>query len=65
MLSDGKSDNEDVHIIVLFRVKDDCLNDILVETINKTREWYVRVGEDRRPFVLRFLPGGLVKKWTW
>ena len=41
LLPDENSKIEDVHIIILFRAKDDSLNDILVETINKTREWYV------------------------
>ncbi|KAK1235608.1 hypothetical protein PQX77_001161 [Marasmius sp. AFHP31] len=41
LLPDENLNIEDVHIIVLFRAKDDRLNDVLVETINKTREWFV------------------------
>ncbi|KAK8089890.1 PLP-dependent transferase [Apiospora hydei] len=31
----------DTHICVLFRAKEDSLNDVLVETINATGSWYV------------------------
>lgn len=31
----------ETHICVLFRAKDDALNERLVETINKTGQWYV------------------------
>ncbi|KAL0568121.1 hypothetical protein V5O48_013872 [Marasmius crinis-equi] len=41
LLPDEDANIEDTHIIVLFRAKDDSLNDVLVDAINKGREWYV------------------------
>ncbi|KAK7922980.1 hypothetical protein PG985_007051, partial [Apiospora marii] len=38
---DQPVDLADTHICVLFRAKDDSLNDVLVETINATGLWYV------------------------
>ncbi|KAI0390255.1 pyridoxal-dependent decarboxylase [Xylariaceae sp. FL0594] len=33
--------HEDIHVVVLFRAKDDSLNDVLVHRINETKKWYV------------------------
>lgn len=41
LLPNEQVDIEDIHVCVLFRAKDDSLNNILVETINKGRDWYV------------------------
>ncbi|KAI0400238.1 pyridoxal-dependent decarboxylase [Xylaria palmicola] len=32
---------DDVHIVVLFRARDDALNEVLVSRINEGRKWYV------------------------
>jgi glutamate/tyrosine decarboxylase-like PLP-dependent enzyme len=40
-LVDEKADIEDINIIVLFRAKDDQLNEKLVNKIQASREWYV------------------------
>jgi glutamate/tyrosine decarboxylase-like PLP-dependent enzyme len=32
---------DDVHIVVLFRAKDDTLNKVLVQRINEGNKWYV------------------------
>ncbi|RYP43379.1 hypothetical protein DL770_011684 [Monosporascus sp. CRB-9-2] len=34
-------DLEDVNVVVLFRAKDDALNEVLVDRIHRTGEWYV------------------------
>lgn len=41
LLSDHDAALADTHICVLFRAKDDALNEMLVETINKTCQWFV------------------------
>ncbi|KAI1344849.1 pyridoxal-dependent decarboxylase [Xylariaceae sp. FL0016] len=41
LLPDGVGYMETTHICVLFRAKDDHLNETLVKTINDTRMWYV------------------------
>ncbi|KAH9906780.1 pyridoxal-dependent decarboxylase [Xylariomycetidae sp. FL2044] len=41
---DGKGrqrEREKTHIVVLFRARDDGLNEVLVDAINRTAEWYV------------------------
>ncbi|ROT41465.1 hypothetical protein SODALDRAFT_377135 [Sodiomyces alkalinus F11] len=38
---EAEADLEDTHIIVLFRAKDEALNDVLVAKINETREVFV------------------------
>lgn len=32
---------DDIHIVVLFRARDDVLNKVLVQRINETKAWYV------------------------
>ncbi|KAI0157001.1 pyridoxal-dependent decarboxylase [Xylariaceae sp. FL1272] len=39
--ADASSVDNDTHIIVLFRAKDDALNEVLVEKINEGNKWYV------------------------
>ncbi|KAI1851090.1 hypothetical protein JX266_003755 [Neoarthrinium moseri] len=41
LLASEAASIEDTHIIVLFRAKDERLNDVLVETINSGGLWYV------------------------
>ncbi|KAI1270134.1 pyridoxal phosphate-dependent transferase [Xylariaceae sp. FL1019] len=38
---DATSIDDDTHIVVLFRAKDDALNDVLVQKINEGNKWYV------------------------
>lgn len=33
--------DENIHMVVLFRARDDALNSVLVQKINKSSEWYV------------------------
>ncbi|KAI1637014.1 pyridoxal-dependent decarboxylase [Biscogniauxia mediterranea] len=40
-LPDESADTEDTHIVVLFRAKNEKLNEVLVKTINESAEWYV------------------------
>jgi len=40
-LPDAMDKLEQTHIIVLFRAKDDALNEVLVQRINETRRMYV------------------------
>ncbi|KAI0134640.1 pyridoxal-dependent decarboxylase [Xylariales sp. AK1849] len=41
LLLDAEASMEDTHIVVLFRAKDDSLNDVLTDTINRDGVWYV------------------------
>ncbi|KAI1501953.1 pyridoxal-dependent decarboxylase [Biscogniauxia marginata] len=41
LLPDEAADIENTHIIVLFRAKNERLNEVLVRTINEGAEWYV------------------------
>ncbi|KAH6652760.1 pyridoxal-dependent decarboxylase [Truncatella angustata] len=41
LLPDENTNAEDTHVVVLFRAKDDDLNERLVETIHKSGQWYV------------------------
>ncbi|KYK60319.1 hypothetical protein DCS_01456 [Drechmeria coniospora] len=41
LLPDGSASLDDIFMIVLFRAKDDMLNDVLVDRINETRQMYV------------------------
>ncbi|CAJ2502346.1 Uu.00g097400.m01.CDS01 [Anthostomella pinea] len=41
LLPNADADLEDTHVIVIFRAKDDSLNEALVKTINESAEWYV------------------------